>query len=335
MKRIIVIPAYEPDDRLIKLLKNIDKDFDTVVVDDGSGGKYENIFKECKLYSKVISYEDNHGKGYALKQAFSYINDKYKDNYIVVCMDCDGQHKVSDAVRLCDYVDANPLSLVLGMRKRGEETHLRSRLGNGITMGIYRFITGVNVYDTQTGLRAFSNHIMNFMLSIPGDRFEYEMNMLLMAAKNNIKIHEIQIETIYFKRHTSHFKAISDSFLVYKELIKFSISSIICFIIDYLLFAINILLFNNINVSNIIARVISASANYIINRKMVFNSNNKQYKSLCEYIVLAICILFINTILLNIFVNIIGINVLISKIIVELILFIVSYIVQRKIIFKE
>jgi len=335
MKRIIVIPAYEPDDRIIKLLENIDKDFDVVIVDDGSGEKYKDIFKECKKNAKVIQYEENRGKGYALKQAFSYINDKYKDNYIVVCMDCDGQHRISDAIKLCDYVDANPLSLVLGMRKRGDETPLRSRLGNGITMAIYRFITGVNVYDTQTGLRAFSNHIMNFMLSIPGDRFEYEMNMLLMATRNNIKIHEIQIETIYFKKHTSHFKAISDSFLVYKEIIKFSLSSIISFIIDYVLFTINVLLFKNITISNIISRVISASVNYNINRRMVFNSNNKLYRSLSGYIILAICILFINTILLNIFINIIGINALISKIIVELILFIISYIVQRKIIFKE
>ena len=96
-KRIVVIPAYEPDSRLINLVKKIDKSIDVVIVDDGSGNDYKEIFKEAKLYGKVISYDINHGKGYALKEAFKYIREQYIDNYIVVCMDCDGQHSVNDA----------------------------------------------------------------------------------------------------------------------------------------------------------------------------------------------------------------------------------------------
>ena len=271
-----------------------------------------------------------------MKKAFSYIRDKYNEGYIVVCVDCDGQHSFRDAMKLCDYVEDHPSTLVLGMRKRSENTPLRSRIGNSITMGVYKYVTGVSVYDTQTGLRAFSDEIMRFILSIDGDRYEYEMNMLLMAVRNGINIHEIEIQTIYIDNNSgSHFNTFRDSYLVYKEIFKFSLSSIISFVIDYLLFTLFMFVFNNINLSNISARIISASVNYNVNKRIVFKSKQKLYKSLSGYILLAISILLINTLLLNIFVNVLSVNAFISKVIVELLLFIFSYIVQRKVVFKN
>ena len=66
-------------------------------------------------------------------------------------------------------------------------------------------VSGVYVYDTQTGLRAFSDKIISFLINIPGDRFEYEMNVLLMCAKSHIPIHEIEIQTIYIEENKSYF----------------------------------------------------------------------------------------------------------------------------------
>lgn len=335
-KRIVIIPAYEPDKSMIILLKKISKNnnYDVIVIDDGSGVKYRDVFDEAKRYAKVLQYSDNMGKGYALKYGYKYVKDKYDNNYIVVCMDCDGQHSFKDAVKLCDYVDDNPSDLVLGMRKRGDNTPLRSRIGNYITMGIYRFVTGVDVYDTQTGLRAFSDKLMDYMLSISGNRYEYEMNVLLESVSNNIKIEEIEIETIYIDNNSgSHFDTFRDSIKIYKEIFKFSLSSISSFFIDYILFSLFIFVFNNINISNILARIISATYNYIVNKRMVFNSNKKIYNTFVGYVMLAIIILAVNTMLLNIFVNVF--NPFFSKIMVELILFIFSYVIQKKIIFNK
>ena len=219
MTKVILIPSYEPDDKLIKLVDELKKNkLNVVVVNDGSSKEYDSIFNKIKKKVKVISYETNQGKGYALKIGLEYLKENYKD-YVVVTMDSDGQHSVKDAIKLSNYAEKHPNELVIGKRIRSEKTPLRSKLGNSITMFIYRLSTGVKVYDTQTGLRAFTNELMDFMQNVEGNRYEYEMNVLLYAPSNDIKIKEIEIETIYIENNEgSHFNTIKDSYKIYKIL---------------------------------------------------------------------------------------------------------------------
>lgn len=144
-----------------------------------------------------------------------------KKDYVVITVDCDGQHSVSDTLNLLNVCEKNPKDLILGKRLREGKIPLRSRLGNAITRFIYRITTGLDVYDTQTGLRAFSKTLVPFMLDIEGDRFEYEMNVLLNCPKNKIKIREVEIKTIYINNNSgSHFNPLKDSFEIYKEILK-------------------------------------------------------------------------------------------------------------------
>ena len=176
---------------------------------------------------------------------------------------------------------------------------------------------------------------MDFNLNVKGERFEYEMNVLLYAPLENIKIKEIEIETIYFDNNSgSHFHTLKDSFRIYKEIIKFSLSSIICFFIDYLFYTIFVITIKNITLSNIYARVISATTNFFINKRIVFKSNKNTVKALLEYSLLAILILTLNTLLLNGFIRI-GINKWLSKIMVEILLSILSWTIQKRKIFKK
>ncbi len=81
---------------------------------------------------------------------------------------------------------------------------------------MFRLQTGVNVSDTQTGLRGFHTDLIPFMLDIEGDRYEYEMNMLTQASQR-YKITEVPIQTIYIDDNaSSHFRPIKDGLLVYK-----------------------------------------------------------------------------------------------------------------------
>ena len=174
---------------------------------------------------------------------------------------------------------------------------------------------------------------MDFNIDVDGERFEYEMNVLLMASKENIKITQIEVETIYFDNNSkSHFHAIKDSFRIYKEIIKFSLSSILSFFIDYFLYILFIILIKNITLSNVLARIISATINFIINKEMVFKSKNNIWKAIISYFLLATFILFFNTLLLNGIIYL-GIHWWIGKIIVELSLFLISWTVQKKKIF--
>ncbi len=331
-KLIVLIPSYEPDENLTKLIKNLNKNkITSIVVDDGSGKDYKEIFDN--LDTKVISYEINQGKGHALKEGYKYIKDNYKE-YVVVTMDSDGQHRIEDALNLYNYILENDDTLVLGKRPRGEKTPLRSKIGNAITRFVFHLVSGQDVYDTQTGLRAFSNKLIDYMLKVKGERFEYEMNVLLYAKNNKIPIKEIEIETIYIDNNSkSHFNAIKDSFKVYKEIIKFSLSGIISFLIDLILFIVFKVVLNNITIANVIARAISSTINYIINKNIVFKSNKNIAKSLLEYYGLVIFILLINTLLLNLLSIII--NPILAKLIIEIVLFIISWLVQKILIFKR
>ena len=331
-KLIVLIPSYEPDENLTKLIKNLNKNkITSIVVDDGSGKDYKEIFDN--LDTKVISYEINQGKGHALKEGYKYIKDNYKE-YVVVTMDSDGQHRIEDALNLYNYILENDDTLVLGKRPRGEKTPLRSKIGNAITRFVFHLVSGQDVYDTQTGLRAFSNKLIDYMLKVKGERFEYEMNVLLYAKNNKIPIKELEIETIYIDNNSkSHFNAFKDSFKVYKEIIKFSLSGIISFLIDLILFIVFKVVLNNITIANVIARAISSTINYIINKNIVFKSNKNIAKSLLEYYGLVIFILLINTLLLNLLSIII--NPILAKLITEIILFIISWLVQKILIFKR
>lgn len=337
MKRIILIPAYEPDNQLIELVNKINKHkFDVVVVDDGSGKSYGSIFEKIERKCKLIQYDINQGKGHALKVGYQYIRSNYLENYIVVTMDSDGQHTIEDATKLACYVENHPGCLVLGKRIRNNSVPLRSKIGNGITKFIYNVVTGLDVYDTQTGLRAFSDQLMDISINVEGERFEYEMNVLLQFAKMNIPIIEIPIKTIYIeKNQSSHFHTLKDSYRVYKEIIKFSFSSIISFIVDYLLFLTLFAFSHQLILSNVIARIISASINFYLNKRYVFQDDRSILKSLGSYFLLAGVILICNTFLLKVFVTFFSLYESIAKIVVEVIIFIVSWLVQKYIIFKK
>jgi len=222
--RIAVIPAYEPEEIFLDVLKTAyEAGFKIIVVDDGSGPGFLEIFSKAEQYAHVISYPENKGKGHALKTAFSYIMDVYKEEQMtIVTLDCDGQHNIEDAIKVCDISEAHPQAMILGSRKQSKKSPWKSRFGNGITRKVFFMFTGVKIQDTQTGLRAFNGSFIPMLMNIPGMRYEYEMNMLLQLAKSSINIIEVPIETVYIHNNAgSHFRAMRDSLSIYIEILKF------------------------------------------------------------------------------------------------------------------
>lgn len=337
---LIVIPAYNPDYHLLDVLKSLKKTIKNkvIVVNDGSDESCNEIFIKASEYALILKHDVNKGKGAAMKTALSYIKDNMNDVDGVIFVDADGQHKAHDVKRLIEVFNENSDSLIIGCRVFDNDIPIRSKIGNKITRFIFKSFTGKYVSDTQTGLRAISTKYIPILLKIDGDRYEYEMNMLVDIVKNKINIKEVPIDTIYEdkKNSTSHFKVFRDSFLIYKVFLEFVLSSLICGLVDYVAFLLFTLLLGKVGImivlANIFARFISATINYTINKNVVFKSKNK---SLIKYILLAIFIILTNSLILYILTNILHISPAISKIIVEALLFIVSYNVQQKIIFKK
>lgn len=338
MTWIALIPAYEPEKTMLDLLSQArDAGFEPVVVDDGSKKpEARELFARARTMATVLTHDRNRGKGRALKTGLAYIRENYAGDYVVVTLDADGQHKTDDARRVCLAAQAEPEALVLGSRVFGAGTPLRSRIGNGATRLVYRLTTGVALADTQTGLRAFTNRLLPELEGISGERYEYEMNVLLRLARQEVPIREVPIETIYINNNAgSHFSTVRDSCLVYGEILKFSASSLVGFGVDYGLYSLLLALTGRLILANVCARVVSAGVNFTLNRRVVFKSRESLFRSALQYFALAAAILLANTLLLRILADGLGLNRYGAKLCVEAALFIVSFLVQSRVIFRS
>ena len=338
--RIALIPSYEPDEVLLKVVNELlENNFNVVVVNDGSNSSFNKIFDQLSDKVHYLSYETNQGKGYALKHGFSYIKEHFDENSIIVTLDSDGQHKVSDAMKICSVCDEVG-GVVLGSRYFDKGTPRKSRFGNFMARTSFLISTRHKIYDTQTGLRAFDYSLLDQLIAIKGNRYEYEMNVLLYAVRHDIPVKEERIETIYIDNNAgTHYNSFKDTWRIFKEVIKFSISSVIGFLVDYTAFTVLTLIpcewAHWTLACNVIARVISASVNFTINYKLVFKSKEKLWVAILKYALLAIFILGCNTALLWLLVEQAGMNKYLAKVLVEITMFITSWLVQRLFVFRK
>ena len=354
---IALIPAFEPDAILLSLTAELkEKGFDIVIVDDGSGEAYAKLFEEASKDATVLTHSLNRGKGAALKTGMDYINRymAYSESQltaggsvsvtgrdaVIVTIDADGQHLPDDALRIARISEQRRGALALGSRGLRENVPARSRFGNTVTRHVYSMATGVQLHDTQTGLRAFRRGMIPRLLDIKGERYEYEINMLMELAAEGVPIIEEEIRTVYRDgNRSSHFDTVRDSVRVYREILKFSASSLASFAIDYALYAALLAvtaaagIAHGLVISNVTARIVSASFNYTMNRRMVFKSRTGFARSAAQYAALAVFILAGNTLVLSMLAGTFGINSLVAKVITEIIFFAISWTVQKYVIF--
>lgn len=337
-----VIPAYEPDERLVALSNALhDMACKLIVVDDGSSASCQPVWNALAEDTVVLHHSENRGKGAALKTAFRYLLDSGAPNGTVVTVDADGQHLPVDVRVVCDMAHLHPEAVVLGVRQFGPDTPARSQIGNRLTSALFRAASHQKLRDTQTGLRAFSIHMLPWLVDIAGERYEYEMNMLFACGRAHIPLVQTPVHTVYLdaRNSTSHFCTVRDSVRIAKTFLKFSISSLTGFAADYLAFLILIRLTAalpyHVLISNVAARVLSAALNYQMNRMLVFEGRKKASETLLPYAALALGILVGNSILLMLFTNTLGIPAAAAKPLTEVLLFLISLSVQSLVIFRS
>lgn len=360
----VIVPVYCPDEKLLGVIEGVhEAGFGHIfVVDDGSymGAKsieqkaeFENIFSRLPGYVDLTRHVVNKGKGAALKTAIARIEavmkqERERGDFTeikgIVTVDADGQHLTEDIVNVSNTLIERPNDLILGSRAFDQDVPLKSQMGNTITRGVFSLASGVKIRDTQTGLRAFSVNLIPFMKAVEGERYEYEMNMLLDAAHKKIEMKEVTIKTVYLDGNkTSHFHVLRDSALVYKNILKFSASSLIAFVIDFVMLFVFKAIFGNfafaaettLLMAVVSARLVSSFSNYMINKKLVFGERTRNNNTLIKYYLLASGILILNYLILEVLSIRLGMPLGVAKLIAEVTLFFVSYTVQKRFIFKN
>lgn len=212
----IVIPSLDPDPRLpayCRALRGL-TDAPVLLVDDGSRPELRHVFDECTAAGpdiRLVRHEENRGKGRALKTAFSGLLRTLPGLAGCVTADSDGQHAAEDVLRCMRLMSENPGALVLGCRRfDGPDVPWRSRFGNKWSKTVFRLASGRRFDDTQTGLRGIPADFMRELLGFPGERFEFESEMLLGLGRRPLV--QFPIRTIYEGRNEhSHFRPFADS----------------------------------------------------------------------------------------------------------------------------
>lgn len=333
---LILIPAYKPDTSLVQRARDIDRQAEhtdstvhLLVVNDGSGADYMPVFEQVAslptaapapsverrlerpgLSTVTVQHlATNGGKGAALRAGLAWAQE-HLPHEPVITADADGQHLASDIIAVGritqDYAQKKARCLVLGVRTLhdpADSQHrapLRSRVGNALTVALFRLSTGKHLADTQTGLRGLTPQIISWALELPGDRYEYEYEfiMLLRASRQDIEYAQVPITKVYEEGNpTSHFQPVRDSIRIYAPLLAFLAASLSSFVIDTLALLILVSAGMAVVPAVFAARLLSALGNFTLNRIILHDGGPRPstHLSLGRYAVLALVILALNS----------------------------------------
>jgi len=348
---IVVIPALDPGPELPEYVSSLLAlgARSVVVVDDGSARQAAFQALEGMEGCVLLRHAENRGKGRALKTAFAHIlQNSAWEGAAVVTADADGQHSAQDVCAVGRAALEETDRLVLGVRDLTlPQVPARSKLGNRATSLAFHLLYGAQLEDTQTGLRGIPWGLLAWCGEIRGERFEYEMNMLIRAAREHKGLRQVVIQVIYYNNNEgSHLRTVRDAWRVFVVLISglgwYTVSAAASAAADVLAFWLcSAVIFRPLSDlacywwSTLSARALSSSLNYTLNRRYVFGTRPRR-RTLARYYCLWACQLLCSYLLLLLLERLLpGIYPTVNKALGDIILAVCSYQIQMHWVFRE
>ncbi len=200
-----VIPALDAGESLgavVTALRGAIPDAFIIGVDDGSTDATASVMRAHCDQALVLGI--NRGKGAALRAGFAAALATHPA--AIVSLDADGQHDPAYApALLAALADAD---IVVGARERQVGgMPLRRRITNALSAAAARRLAGCDLADPQSGFRAMRPSVVQ-SIDARGDRYEFETDFLLRAARAGFRITAVPIPTIYGP--PSHFREVRD-----------------------------------------------------------------------------------------------------------------------------
>lgn len=195
-----VIPAYNEENCIEETLGAIDavimeKDlpYEILVVDDGSG---DSTLANARRYAsknghvRIVSYSKNVGKGYAIKTGFMNANGS-----VVIFADSDME---IDLRTISKYIDALQYGDIVIASKRHSDSQVKvpisRRILSEVFNGLVRFLTGVPLKDTQSGLKAMKKSaFINIFPRLAVKRYAFDVELLAVANLYKLKVVEMPV----------------------------------------------------------------------------------------------------------------------------------------------
>lgn len=337
MSFVIIIPAYKPTGDLPRLLTELRAltDVPIIIVDDGGGSAYADIFDACVTAPNVTLLRNavNLGKGAALKHGLNHALLTFPEATAFVTADADGQHRPADILAVA--IAATPEALVLGSRTFASDVPLKSKFGNIVSRHVYRIVAGIGVSDTQTGLRAISRRLAELSLAIRANRYEFETEQLIVARREGIAFREVPIETVYVDNNRgTHFNPLRDSLRIYFALLRYAASSIATTIVDLVVFVMLIGGGAGILWANLGSRAAAILLQFYLVKNFVFKSEG----GLVRFALFAAYVWgmgLISAALQIQFADLTGARPIVAKVTVDAVLFVFNFVFLRQILFRR
>jgi putative flippase GtrA len=338
MNTPILIPAFQPGPQLTALVEHLAQEAVPliVIVDNASGPEYSGVFERCSELAQVriLRHPANLGKGASLKTGIRYILESFPNCAGVVMADADGQHHPDDILAVALALARNPECLVLGFRQFGQQVPLRSRVGNICTRVLARVILGQRVRDSQTGLRGLPAKFLPYLLGLPSNGYEFELEMLIAAKHLCLTVVEQRIQTIYEPGNpTSHFDPIRDSMKIYFVLFRFALLSLLTATLDNLAFYFAYHATASVLAAQAIARSVAVLFNYGGARKAVFLSHEGHSVLIPRYTLVVVACGGASFGLIRLLAHLLGAGPVLAKIVAESLLFAVNFVLMRDFVF--
>ena len=207
----VVIPTYNNGKTLAAVIDSVLEHIaSVVVVNDGSTDGTSKILDEYKERIKIITYEKNQGKGYALKRGFDCA-EQMGYNYVLT-IDSDGQHYTEDIPSFLETAKQYPNALIVGNRNLVQDNMpKKNTFANKFSNFWFALQTGIKLPDTQTGFRLYPLEKMRRLRPFTS-RYEAELELLVRCAWRRIKLVAMPVRVYYAPEgeRVSHFRPAVD-----------------------------------------------------------------------------------------------------------------------------
>ena len=206
----VIIPTYNNHLTLAGVIADVSAyNNHIIVVNDGSTDDTEAIVKTFP-YVQLISYPDNVGKGWALRQAFAYAMEKgYK---YAITIDSDGQHFAKDIPLFLDKLEQVQDAIIIGSRNMDQAAVPgKSSFGHKFSNFWFWVETGIHCPDTQSGFRLYPLSLLEGM-KFYTRKYEFEIEVIVRASWRGVYMVSVPVSVYYAPKETrvSHFRPITD-----------------------------------------------------------------------------------------------------------------------------
>lgn len=206
----VIIPTYNNQNTIAAVINDVKKFSDRIiVVNDGSTDNTSEILGSI-IGIEIIEYQDNKGKGKAIREGFNYAMESNFDYAITI--DADGQHFAEDLPLFLQKIEEKPNSLIIGSRNiEADGMPGKNTFANKFSNFWFKLETGISLPDTQSGFRLYPlqayKNTRFFTI-----KYEFEIEILVRSAWRNIQIIPISIQVYYppEAERVSHFKPLRD-----------------------------------------------------------------------------------------------------------------------------